>query len=391
MAAADGGEGVTEIGLIGAGGIAGFHLDAYRDHPERAELAGVCDVDEQRASEVAAEFGVDDWTDYEVFLDEAPVEAVDLVLPHHLHAPVARAALAADKHVLVEKPFAPSLADCVELVETARERDRRLMVGQMQRYHPPYRALADRVADGELGPVRHARCDVFATQRDLFGADHWLFDGDRAGGGAVIGYLVHKVDLLRYFLGDVARAASWDRAVDEGFENAEDYATGLLEFENGTVADFFATASAAAAPYTEGFHLVGDRGVVHTLPEGEQSEGYAGSPTPRINARDDPEARKQFEPVTGDGAGLPTDDAFVNEILHFADCVETGREPLTSGRDNLGTMAAIAAIYRSADRDGERVSTAEVLEDAREDAGVDGPLRSGDGERGNADEGGEGV
>ncbi|MFB6139206.1 MAG: hypothetical protein ABEJ26_02080, partial [Halosimplex sp.] len=56
------------------------------------------------------------------------------------------------------------------------------------------------------------------------------------------------------------------------------------------------------------------------------------------------------------------------QILHFVDCVETGADPLTSGRDNLGTMAAIRAVYESAERDGERVRTDDVLAEAREAA-----------------------
>ncbi|QLH83253.1 Gfo/Idh/MocA family protein [Halosimplex pelagicum] len=359
---------MTRIGLIGAGGISELHLPAYEDHSDEATLAGVCDVDAEKAEAVAEDFGVDYWTDHETFLAEADIDAVDIALPHHVHYPVAKAALEAGKHVLIEKPLAPSLSDCVELVESADERDLTLLVGQMQRYHPPYRALKERVDAGELGQIRHARCDALVNQGDLFPEGHWLYDGEKAGGGGVIGYSVHKLDLLRYYLGDVERAAAWTRTVDDAFEDAEDYATGMLEFESGAIADFSVALSAPAMPYTESFRLLGDDGVVHTLPDGQQQEGYVGSPTPRINARDDPDRRKDFDEVAGDGTDLPTANAFVNEILHFVDCVESGAEPLTSGRDNLGTMAAIRAIYRSAARDGERVTTDEVLADAREAA-----------------------
>lgn len=359
---------MVNIGLVGAGGISELHEPAYREFPDRATLAAVCDVDEDRARECADAFDAPYWTDHEAFLAEADVDAVDVTLPHHLHYPVVKDALTAGKHVLVEKPFATSMADCEELVALAEERGLTLMVGQMQRFHPPYRALKTRVDAGELGAVRHARFDVTANQEDLFGPDHWLYDGSKAGGGGVIGYGVHKLDLLRYLLGDVRRAVSWDRTVNDRFEDAEDYSVGLLEFESGAVADFFVTLSAAAAPYTEAFWLFGDDGVVHTLPDGEQDEGYVGTPEPMINARDDPESRKRFEALDpGAETDLPTDDAFVNEILHFVDCVETGREPISSGRDNLGTMAAVFAIYRSADADGEAVALDELRAETRGD------------------------
>ncbi|MFB6139350.1 MAG: Gfo/Idh/MocA family protein [Halosimplex sp.] len=308
---------MTDIGLVGAGGISGSHLPAYEDHSDRARLAGVCDVDAEAAESVAEDFGVEYWTDHETFLREADIDAVDVALPHHVHYPVAKAALEAGKHVLVEKPLAPDLADCVDLVESAAERDLTLMVGQMQRFHPPYRALKERVDAGDLGPVRHARCDALVNQRDLFPEGHWLYDGGKAGGGGVIGYGVHKLDLLRYYLGDVGRAAAWTRSVDDAFDGAEDYATGMLEFESGAIADFSVALSAPAMPYTESFRLLGDDGVVHTLPEGQQREGYVGSPTPRINTRDDPDARKEFDEIAVESgeADLPTSNAFVNEIL----------------------------------------------------------------------------
>lgn len=357
---------MVTVGLIGAGGISSAHLPAYRDYPERIELAAVCDADADRAAAVADEFGVDFWTDYETMLAAAEIDAVDIALPHNLHYPAARAALEAGVHVLVEKPFATSIADCLELVELAAERDLRLMVGQMQRFHPPYRALKERLEAGEFGTIRHARIDAIANQADLYEPPHWLYDGEKAGGGAVIGYAIHKLDLLRYLLGDVERAVSWERRVDERMDGAEDYSVGLLAFEGGTIADFFATTSAAATPYNELLWLFGDAGTVHTLPlDGGQDEGYSGTPQPRVSRDAGPDSRKQFDPLdaTPEDVDLPSSNAFVNELLHFADCVETGREPLSSGRDNLGTMAAIAAIYRSASGNGEPVRTADVLAD----------------------------
>lgn len=362
----------VDVGLVGAGGISSRHLPAYRAFPARVRLAAVCDADEGHARAVSEEFDVEYWLDFESFVREAPIDAVDITLPHHLHFPAAKAALEAGKHVLVEKPFTTSFADALELVELAESKDLTLMVGQMQRYHPPYRALKGRLEAGELGMIRHARVDAIANQEDLYAPPHWLWDGERAGGGAVIGYAVHKLDLLRYFIGDVTRVASWNRTVDERLKDAEDYSVGILEFENGAIADFFTTVSASATPYNEGFWLFGDEGTVHTLPAGDrdegepghsQREGYVGTPDPLLSRNESPESRKRFDPLPADDADLPTDSAFTNEILHFAECIETGREPLSSGRDNLGTMAVIAAIYRSAGTDGARVPVDDVFAD----------------------------
>jgi predicted dehydrogenase len=348
------------VGLVGAGNISRAHLPAYRSHPEVVRLAAVCDQVPARAAEVAAAFGLPRyWTDVDAFLREAEVEAVDVLLPHRLHYPVVKAALEAGKHVLVEKPFVTRVAEARELVALAAQRGLTLMVAQMQRYHARYVALRRLLAEGALGAVRHGRVDAIQNLHDYAEPPHWLYDGAQAGGGGVISVAVHRLDLLRYLIGDARRVVAWGRTVDPAFRAAEDYCVALIEFECGALVDLFSTYSAAALPYGEMFWLFADRAVVHTLP----AEGEYLRAVPRIAYREGTKSGRRFvdvEPVPG---VLPTEDPFVNEILHWAECVRTGREPWSSGRDNLGTIALVEAIYRSLARGGEPVSLAEVLAD----------------------------
>lgn len=357
----------VDVGLIGAGGISNAHLPAYRDFAEDVRLNGICDIDEERAGELAEAFGTDHWTSFERFVEEAEIDAVDIALPHHLHYPAAKAALEAGKHVFVEKPFATSMTDCRELVEIADREDRRLMVGHVQRYHPRHRAVKSILEADGLGPIHHGRIDAIQSLPDAgIPPSHWLYDGARAGGGGVLSVLVHKIDLLRYFLGDVRRTIGLCKTVHEGFDGAEDYAAGLLEFECGAIVDFFNTYSAAGRPYDELFWLFGEEGVVHTIPDDPDEEPYLDMPRPKVRYREDDGSMKDFEPVDprpGE-VGLPTDSAFTNELLHFAECVERGTEPVSSGRDNLGTMATVFAIYESCRGDGVPVLVDDVLDSA---------------------------
>ena len=329
-------------GLIGAGNIARAHLPAYRDH-DALTLTGVCDADPSATEETASAFEVETWTDIDTFVREAPLDAVDITLPHHLHYPAARAALEADLHVHVEKPFAISMEECRELVALADERDRRLMVGQMQRFDPANRALFRLIERGDLGQLHHVRADGIQNLRDYAAPGHWLYDGKRAGGGGVISVLVHKIDLLRYFVGDAVRVAGIGKTTDDAFEAAEDYATVLVEFEGDVHGQFFSTYAAAGIPYGEAFWLYGEERVATSLP---RTGEYGGTP-----AISQPNDKRSFEPVDP-ATDLAADDPFTNELLHFADCIETGTAPLSSGRDNLGTMAVVFAIYESLTRDG---------------------------------------
>ncbi|HEX6972651.1 MAG TPA: Gfo/Idh/MocA family oxidoreductase [Limnochordia bacterium] len=343
------------VGLIGCGNICRAHLPAYQGYADRVALTAVCDSVDERARRVAESFRLAErWTDFERFVREAPIDAVDICLPHHLHYAAARAALEAGKHVLVEKPFAIRMTECIELVETAERYGLILMVAQMQRYNATYARLRQMIADGELGPIRHARIDAIQNLHDYAEPPHWLYDGTRAGGGSVISVAVHRIDLLRYLIGDFKQAIALARTVDPAFSAAEDYCVALLECDNGALVDLFSTYAAAGLPYSEMFWIYGDAGVVHTLP----AEGQAINPHPRLALKRGTKSGRQFSPLEPLTGLFPTDNPFVNEILHFAQCCATGEEPLSSGRDNLGTMATIFAIYESARRGGRPVSVA---------------------------------
>ncbi len=346
------------VGLIGAGRVSAAHLPAYRDYPERVTLAGICDSAVPSAQKLAQSLGHERWwTDVDTFLREADIDAVDILLPHHLHHPVALAALRARKHVLVEKPLATSLADCRELVAAATQAGRTLMVAHMQRFQPGWRSLQAQLTSGRLGIVRHIRLDAIQNLHDYTEPPHWLYDGRRAGGGALISILIHRLDLLRYLAGEAKRAIAWGRSIDPAFHGAEDYAVGLLELESGATVDLFTTYSAAALPYGEGLWLFTDQAVVHSVP----GEGIYERAVPRIAHREATRSGRAFTDLEIEPTTLPTRDPFVNEILHFADCVRDGTEPLSSGRDNLHTMAIVFALYESMRRDGAAVDVASVL------------------------------
>lgn len=354
----------VDVGLIGAGGISNAHMPAYQDFEDRIRLTGVCDVDEKQATQVTEGFDTEYWTDFESFVEEVDANAVDIALPHALHYPAAKAALEAGKHVFIEKPFATSMEDCFDLVELAERENRRLMIGMVQRYHPRNRAVKSLVDAGDLGSIHSGRIDMLQSLPEAeFPSSHWLYDGEHAGGGGILSVLVHKIDLMRYFLGDVHRAIGMSKTVHEAFNDAEDYSVGLLEFKNGTFVDFFNTYSAAGRPYDEMFWLFGEDGVVHTFPDNPNEEPYMDMPRPKVRYRDNVGSVKSFEPIDPSPAetDLPTNSGFTNELLHFAECVETGQEPLSSGRDNLRTMATVFAIYESCNNDNTPMMVDEIL------------------------------
>jgi predicted dehydrogenase len=346
------------VALVGCGGISRAHAAAYRRlGPEVARVTATADAVLSLAEERAAQLGAGFATgEYRRVLERGDVDAVDICLPHHLHAEVAVAAARAGKHVLVEKPMACTLEECRAMVAAAEDAGVTLMVAQVQRYLPSYRGVKRLCASGELGAIRAVRFDSMQNAPGFLPRDHWLFDGRLAGGGIVISVSVHRIDLVRYLVGDVRRVLALTRPGAAPYRNgAEDYAAAVLEFENGAIGEHFATYSGFRMPYSEMFMIFGDDGAVHALPPPGQAAGPAFFASRR---REDRAGRGEgwaaqfggFLPVPPDGEGLPAgEDGFANEIAHFAACCRSGAEPESSGRDNLGTMGVILGIYRSAE------------------------------------------
>jgi predicted dehydrogenase len=345
------------IGVIGAGNIARAHLPTLMDFPDRFRVTAVCDIDQSRGRAFGGESDATVYTDALRMIAEAKLDAVDICTTHDQHARHAVAAAEAGKHVFVEKPMACSVAECRAMVDAAESAGVVLMVGQYQRFVPEYRAVRELIDAGELGPIRAVRIDTMQSLTsprvaDYYPPGHWLFDGVRAGGGIVISVSVHKLDLARYLVGDIARVTAWTRGAAPEFVNgAEDYAVALLEFENGALGELFGTYSGFLCPWTEQFTLFGESGSVYGL----MPALGADAPAMVASTRRSPDA---FVPVPVSDS-LPTDNGIANELLHFADCCATGEAPLSSGRDNLGTMRAVFAIYESA-RTGAPVELADL-------------------------------
>lgn len=126
----------VRVGIVGCGRIASLQVLGYLDHPH-AEITAVCDVDERLAERSLQEWGARRaYSDYEQLLADPEVNAVEILLPHHLHRPVALAALAAGKHVSLQKPPTFTLGELEELAAAARMAGLRFRVFENFMYYP---------------------------------------------------------------------------------------------------------------------------------------------------------------------------------------------------------------------------------------------------------------
>lgn len=146
---------MPRIGVIGAGY---WGANLIRNCHQLGVLAAVCDTELRALDEVRSKFpGTGLFCDAQAMFEHAKLDAVVIAAPAPAHAKLALAAIAAGKHVFVEKPLALSVSDAQQVVDAADAAGLTLFVGHVLLYHPAVRALLECVNDGRIGRVRHLR------------------------------------------------------------------------------------------------------------------------------------------------------------------------------------------------------------------------------------------
>jgi len=317
------------IGLVGAGGIAYAHM------PGLLRLGSVVVYAQDGAPELAAAFApaasaagtsitvVDSLDDL-----LAAVDLVDVVTPTFTHAEVVRAALAAGKDVVSEKPLARTDADAADLVERAREAGRQLYPAHVVRFFPAYVRLKEAVTTGLLGDLavlRFVRSGAFPTRTPWF--------ADRAlSGGIVMDQMIHDIDIARWVAGEVVRVSAVSVRGGTDAEPVE-AAHVLLTHASGAIS-----------------HVAGIWGPQHLGFSTEYSvTGTLGSLSHSSRAEQDyvadlaaPEALDGFLPQVD-----PADDPYGTELAEFVAAFAGGTAPRVTAQDGVAAVRIANAALES--------------------------------------------
>lgn len=349
---------VYQIAIIGCGWAGAQHARSLGQSQGQAVLRWAVDTNLDRARALAQEQGCCTWwseavrvtTDYREAVADPLVDAVDICLPHNLHAPVAIDAARAGKHVLVEKPLAASLAEADAMIAAARDADRILMVAENERFNPLYhkmRALLDAGAIGRPALIQSSR-ECYLVQS--FVQDRpWFLDRQAAAGGMMMSGGVHTLETMRMLLGELAAIQAL-RAPQRFLEmEGDDTSVALVRFQNGvvgTMVESFVMKDllTASGPERHTWRIDGELGSMSVV-DGQTIVLYSEHEKYRIG----PElAQMQIH--------VPPLNTFDLEMGHFIHCLSSGQEPLTSGQSQRRPLEAVLAAYRSMDMGGQPVT-----------------------------------
>ena len=193
----------TVIAIIGCGRIArNAHFPAI-SNLEDVRIKYACDIIESKAVDAKRDFPKIEnvITDYKVALADPEVEAVYVLTPNYAHYVITMDALKAGKHVFCEKPITINYALSCEMAEEAKKQNKRLAIGVCNRYHKSVELLKEYNDEGKFGNIYHIYCS-FRSFRSIPGLGGAFTDKAQSGGGALIDWGVHFLDLILYILGD---------------------------------------------------------------------------------------------------------------------------------------------------------------------------------------------
>lgn len=313
-------------GLIGAGDIARKRVaPALRSLPG-CDFVSVSRSRSELAESFAKEFGARKWfADWHELIADDEIDAVYLATPVYMHAEQTIAAAEAGKHVLCEKPMALSSKDCDKMIAACRANNVKLGIAYYRRFYPVIVRARQIINAGEIGLVSFAQINAF----EYFDPPpdhprHWFVEKEKSGGGPMIDFGCHRIEVFVNLFGTVRRFESIVSNDVFGRE-VEDTASAIFQFESGACASLTVTHATTDARDT--LDIYGTNGAIHipALNLGEMT----------IRTKDG--VRKESHP--------PTANFHHPLIEDFVEAVCEGREPAVDGQAGRYVSMLIEEIY----------------------------------------------
>ncbi len=337
------------IGIIGAGSIARAHAAAYAQFANECQMVAVADVFAERAKEFAQQLGseVQAYDNALRLLEREDVHLVSICTPPFTHTELTLAALQAGKHVWVEKPIAPSLAECDNMISAAEQAGRVLAGVFQNRYRPEYQRAKALMRSGELGRLVLAKADCLWWRGRNYYEVWWRGTWEKECGGVTINHAVHHIDLLLWLVGETVVSVFAEMDTFTHDVEVEDLSCAVLRFANGAIGSIVSTVS--AHQNTDRIEITCEHAdlLLPGMHIWAQCSSPNGFPVP-----DEERAARLCS--LADSVAIPAGEGHAPQLRDVLDAIASGREPEVSAREARRSLEVITAIYKSA-------STGEVV------------------------------
>lgn len=328
------------FGLIGAGLWGEMHALIYSS-TEGVNFEAVCDINEERAKEIAKKYGVKKWyTRYQDIVDDPDVKALTIATPDFAHKEPAIYAAKMGKHILMEKPLATTVEDAVAINEAVEKAGIIFMVDFHNRWNPPFTNAKDSINKGEIGEpsliyIRHSNT-TFVPFKML----KW---SDKSSAAWFLGS--HSCDLARWLMGDEVikvNTISRSKVLASKGLNVPDFFVTTLEFKNGGVAvieNSWILPETMPASGDFRAEILGSKGAVYIdFSNNRTSEIY----TEKGGGYLDCLANTR---IYGKLGGF-----CFESIRYYIECIKLNKKPMVTGIDGIANTRIICGMYDSIEK-----------------------------------------
>jgi len=331
---------MTRLRIAIAGvGVGRQHLEAFRKLPEQFDVVALCDPNVERRDAVASEFGIArTTTTFDDLLVQDDVDVVDICTPQSLHYLQVKAALAARKHVICEKPVVGSLADCDALIDAERASGARAMPVYQYRFGVGLQKLLHLIDRGVTG--RHYLSTAETTWRrgPAYFETAWRGNLSQAMGGCLLTQAIHAHDALTLTLGGVRKVYATIATRVNPVET-EDCAAAALTLVDGSLASLAVTLGSADDTSRLRFHFENLTAQSSLAPYTMTAEPWTFIPSGDTSARRIAEALADFKSAP---------EGFVGQFQRFHDALMHGAEIPVTLADARTSLELLTALYHSA-------------------------------------------
>ncbi len=340
------------VALVGCGIIGLNHARAILKHPDLVITALVDAVPAAAtglADQLVSEYGAERPAEFAALGDAltgAEIDVVVICTPSGLHVVLAEEALAAGKHVVIEKPLDVSLPRAREILALSRRAEQDGLVVSVisqHRFDPASRVVADAAHSGGFGRLTSGIASVaWWRSQEYYDSGQWRGTWELDGGGAVMNQGVHTVDLLVWFLGTPVEIDARTALLAHERVEVEDVAVATIRFESGALAVLHAT-TAAYPGLSVRLQVHGDRG--SAIIDDDQLEYFATADSDGNRAADVVPAGE----VRGGDRG--PEQFVIGHLRQYEDIVDAIREHRAPGvtvADAFLSLAVVRAVYLSA-------------------------------------------
>ncbi|MBI5032909.1 MAG: Gfo/Idh/MocA family oxidoreductase [Chloroflexi bacterium] len=329
------------IAIIGTGGISDSHIQGYLQFPDKCRIVALVDIYPEKAQHKKEKYGLDAqvYKSHIDLLNDCKFDLASICTPPYVHASITIDVLNAGKHVLVEKPMAPSLQECDQMLSAARTNGKLLSVVAQNRFKTPNWKLKKMVERNVIGKIVHAQVDSFWWRGHNYYDLWWRGTWNKEGGGCTLNHAVHQVDLFQWIIGMPTELQAIIVNLAHDNSEVEDFSTTVLRYANGSIGQINASLVHHGEP--QQFVIQGEHATIaapwKVIASKQKENGFPES---------DPELEAKIQSMYDQEPDL-VHIGHTGQVANVLTALEGKAKLLIDGYAGRRTIELITAIYYS--------------------------------------------